>query len=699
MMTAKRRAPERSAMKKHDNPSDPPAGLSPPGEAALRSNASASSAGLNAPLPEEASPALDRPRAHQFELAQLSEELGRVQDERDDARARYFALYDLATVGYITLSEAGLILEANLTAANLLGIARGAMTRRPISRFILREDQDTYKQHCKRLIETGVSQSCDLQMVRRDNSSFWAQLEATTARNTDGAKVYRVVLSDLTTRKQAEAEVRRLAAFPELNPNPVLEFSANGRLTYSNRAAQVMAVAAGGVNVQSLLPPDAQGDRHRMPAKGQPSLGRETKHGPRTPSWSFYPIASLSAVHCYVADITEHLRLEEQFRHSQKMDALGQLAAGVAHDFNNLLTIVQFETSLLEQNPALSPESRESVSLIAKTAERAANLTRQLLSFGRRKAREARLVDLSGLVEEMARLLQRTLGEDIALNTHVMRGLPLLLADPGMIEQVVMNLAVNARDAMPKGGQLDLTVREVAHDAATIPQHSGGRPGRFLELEVCDKGIGISPEHLPRIFEPFFTTKEPGKGTGLGLATVFGIVKQHDGWIEVASEPDRGTTFHVFLPVAPSDAAKHPAAILPAALKGGSETILVVEDDENIRRLIPFALERYGYRVLVAENGAKAVELLGANGAKVDLLITDMVMPGAISGRDLAQKLMEGRSDLQVIFVSGFIRDTDSQELNLQAGVNFLQKPFSIYALVEMVRQRLDVAGPRAGRA
>jgi len=424
----------------------------------------------------------------------------------------------------------------------------------------------------------------------------------------------------------------------------------------------------------------------------QPHLRLETKHGPRTLSWSFYPIASLSVVHCYVGDITDRLRQEEQLRQSQKMETIGQLAAGVAHDFNNLLTIVQFETSILTENNLLDAESRAGVDQIAKAAERAANLTRQLLAFSHKQGKEARLIDLPGVVADITRLLRRILGENITLNTHATPGLPPILADPGMIEQVVMNLAVNGRDAMPDGGQIDFTVSEVKLDAAAIPQHPGGRPGSFLKLEVRDTGTGIAPEHLSRIFEPFFTTKEVGKGTGLGLATVFNIAKRHDGWIEVASELGRGTVFHVFLPasVVAADAEKSPAALLPTALKGGSETILIAEDEEPIRQLIQITLERYGYRVLSAENGAKALEMLSENGAKVDLLITDMVMPGGISGRTLVQKLQILRPELKVIFASGFTSEAVSQEFNLEPGINFLRKPFSIYGLVEMVRHRLD---------
>jgi len=505
-------------------------------------------------------------------------------------------------------------------------------------------------------------------------------------------KANRELKRHVTEHKRAEEEARHLATFPQLNPNPVLEFAANGGLVYSNRAAQVLAESAGDGDLLGLLPPKTPQIISECLASGQPCLRVETQRNQRTLSWSFYPIAENRVVHCYVGDITDRLKLEEQFRQAQKMEAIGHLAAGVAHDFNNLLTIVQLESSALALNSSLDAETRNSVSQIAKAADRAANLTRQLLTFSRKPQKESRLLDLSELVEDLGRLLNRILGENITLRTHVTPGLPHVLADPGMIEQVLMNLAVNSRDAMPDGGQLDLGVSEVAFDSVAVQPHPGGRPGRFLQIEVRDTGGGIATENLPRIFEPFFTTKEVGKGTGLGLATVFAIVKQHDGWIEVTSELGRGTVFRIFLPAATDAAKKQVGADLPAEHKGGHETILVVEDEESIRRLLQVTLERYGYRVLIAENGTEAVETVTRHGAKIDLLITDLVMPGGMNGQELAQMLQTLFADLKVVFVSGYASDSVTRNLVLESGVNFLRKPFSTYAILDLVRRCLDGA-------
>jgi two-component system, cell cycle sensor histidine kinase and response regulator CckA len=392
-------------------------------------------------------------------------------------------------------------------------------------------------------------------------------------------------------------------------------------------------------------------------------------------------------------DITARRLLEEQLRQSQKMEAIGQLAGGIAHDFNNMLVVMQLRASLLIESESKS-ELREGVQQILEAAERAANLTRQLLTFSRREVRRSTQVDLVEVTNGMISLFGRLLGEDIALETRLAPQFPLTMGDPGLLEQLLMNLAVNARDAMPDGGRLAIWLDTVAIDAAHAVLHPQAKPGRYLRLTVSDTGCGIAPEHLPRIYEPFFTTKEVGRGTGLGLATVFGIVQQHNGWIEVTSEVNVGTEFRVYLPALDSSAVRTPAeapAARPVSLIG-RETILLVEDDAAVRRLARTVLGRHGYRVLEADCGDSALQLWLAQTGPVDLLLTDLVMPGGMSGHELAQEMLARQPDLKVVYTSGYSNDLVNQRLNLEPGLNFLPKPYPAEELAATVRRCLDSA-------
>ena len=388
-------------------------------------------------------------------------------------------------------------------------------------------------------------------------------------------------------------------------------------------------------------------------------------------------------------DITRERQLEEQLRQSQKMEAIGRLAGGVAHDFNNILTAILMQTELLTDLEDLPSPVREGLQQIHAAAERAANLTRQLLLFSRREVMQPRLLDLNEAVTSMVRMLQRIIGEDIRLQL-VLHSKPLWLrADPGMLDQVLMNLTVNARDAMPRGGQLLIQTAETQVEELRpgLPPEVG--PGRYAQLRVQDTGCGIPPEILAHIFEPFFTTKEPGKGTGLGLATVYGIVQQHRGWIEVHSTPGQGTTFDIYLPipVALESAETAPHRAKPRA---GSETILLVEDDERLRQLTRSALERHGYRVWEAPDSAEALRLWPQLVGSVQLLVTDLVMPGPMNGRELARQFQQTQPDLKVILFSGYSQDLAGRTLELGPGQAFLAKPFTPEQLLHLVKQVLD---------
>jgi PAS domain S-box-containing protein len=385
-------------------------------------------------------------------------------------------------------------------------------------------------------------------------------------------------------------------------------------------------------------------------------------------------------------DVTEQRRLEEQFRQSQKMEAVGQLAGGVAHDFNNILAAIMMQVQLASMSEGLPEEVRQLHDDIRGSAERAANLTRQLLAFSRRQVLQPKDLDLNEVVTSITKLLQRTVGEDIQLQLHLFSASLHVHADAGMLDQVLLNLFVNARDAMPDGGRIvvetcPVVLSETA-DRMDLPA------GRYVRLRVTDTGCGIAPEILPHLFEPFFTTKQPGKGTGLGLATVFGIVKQHKGGVSVDSTPGKGTTFDVLLPE--SQANAEPQGEVHLAPRGGSETILVVEDEPIIRMLIRAILERSGYRVLEAASGVEALKVWERHRDVVQLLFTDIVMPDGINGRALAARLRGEKPGLPVVFTSGYSAEIAGRDLALEKGQTFLQKPASPANLLEAVRRTID---------
>ena len=391
-----------------------------------------------------------------------------------------------------------------------------------------------------------------------------------------------------------------------------------------------------------------------------------------------------------VMDITERRRLEEQLRQSQKMEAIGQLAGGVAHDFNNILTVIQGHASLLQRCGDLPGPAAKSGQQIAQAAERAAGLTRQLLAFGRRQVMQPKQLDLNEVVSNMSLMLGRILGEDIALQLKYWPEPARVRADASMIEQVLLNLVVNARDALPNGGQLVVGVAVTDVPTAHRPYHPEARPGRFVRLTVTDSGCGISPENMRRIFEPFFTTKEVGKGTGLGLATVYGIVQQHQGWIQAESEPGKGATFRVYLPASEDAVAPAADAARQQPVRGGTETILVVEDEAPVRELVCSILADHGYKVRQAETGVEALELWHRNQEKIDLLLTDLVMPDRLNGRELAERLRALHPPLKVIFTSGYSGDAVGEALTSNRDLHYLQKPYDLQKLAQTVRDCLD---------
>jgi len=392
-------------------------------------------------------------------------------------------------------------------------------------------------------------------------------------------------------------------------------------------------------------------------------------------------------------DITERVALEQKLRHSQKMEAVGQLAGGIAHDFNNLLTtIISYSDLLLSALDERDPR-RADVEEILRAGNRAAGLTRQLLAYSRRQVLQPKVLDLNTVVQGAEKLVRRLIGEDIRVVTRLAPNLGPVRADPGQLEQVILNLAVNARDAMPEGGTLTLATQDRTLDPTTVSFTAGQGvfgPEPYVELTVTDTGVGMDAETRAHVFEPFFTTKDVGKGTGLGLSTAYGIVKQSGGYIWVESAPGRGASFHVALPrVAVAPACPEPATLPTPRAGPGSETILIAEDEPGVRAAARTILKRLGYRVLDAENGAAALRVASGHPATIDLLLTDVVMPG-MNGRALADQLTRLRPGLRVLYMSGYPNHAIVQQGILEPGLAFVAKPFTPRALGEKVRETLD---------
>jgi nitrogen-specific signal transduction histidine kinase/CheY-like chemotaxis protein len=389
-------------------------------------------------------------------------------------------------------------------------------------------------------------------------------------------------------------------------------------------------------------------------------------------------------------DLTERRNLEEQFRQSQKMDAVGRLAGGIAHDFNNLLTVIRLNTEIIMDGFDPTDPRSEDVKQIRTAAERASGLTRQLLAFSRKQILQPRVLDMNSVVGNVEPMLRRLIGEDISITTtSSARGY--IVADPGQLEQVLMNLVVNARDAMPQGGQITIETKSVELDEHYTSEHAPVTAGRYVMLAVGDNGIGMSRDTREHAFDPFFTTKEAGKGTGLGLATVYGIVKQSGGYVWIYSEPDHGTTLKLYFPEVSSSAAF--ATVEPRVAstetRRGSETILLVEDEEAVRSLTSRILKKQGYRVMAAQHGREAMEIAAKEEGRIDLVLTDVVMPG-MNGRGLVERLTGIRPRIKSLYMSGYTDDDIIRRGFIEPSKSFLQKPFTSDALLQTVRKVLD---------
>ncbi|HEY7698719.1 MAG TPA: PAS domain S-box protein, partial [Vicinamibacteria bacterium] len=549
-------------------------------------------------------------------------------------------------------------------------------------------------------------------ITRKDGEKRTIRLSISVLRTPDDRAHVLSLMDDVTERRRAEEALReseeRYRSLFEGAPYGIYRSTPDGRFVAVNRTLAAMV---------GYAPEDLQGrtvgDLYQDPVEwsrlvsesrnGKPIQGLEVawtrKDGAAiTVRLSGRPLSGDDGLpvgfEMIAEDVTERRLLEEQFRQAQKMEAVGRLAGGIAHDFNNLLTAVSGYADLLRVRMPTDDPRRAYAEEISAAADRAAALTRQLLAFSRRQILQPRVVSLEEMVKNVERMLGRIIGEDIELETRLeARGS--VRADVSQLEQVLLNLAVNARDAMPVGGKLliETADSEVLEGDERHPGRGPMPPGSYVCLAVSDTGIGMDRSALSHIFEPFFTTKEPGKGTGLGLATVYGIVKQSDGFIWVSSEPGRGARFEVYLPRV-QEAVEAPRTAEAGNLKRGSETILLVEDEEGVRCVVSEMLEWYGYTVLRATGASEAVALARCHAGPIHLLLTDVVMP-RLSGRALRDEISAYRPQIPVLYISGYAGEARTQEL-LKNGAAFLAKPFTAAALAQKVRDLLTGTVPDA---
>jgi len=509
---------------------------------------------------------------------------------------------------------------------------------------------------------------------------------------------------DVTDRRRAEEQHARLSRVVEQATDSIIITDPQGTIIYVNPAFESISgysrAEAVGQNPRMLKSGHQDPAFYRRMwdtlARGEVWKGRMVNR--RKDGTLFQEDATIGPVRDvsgrlvnYVAvkrDVTNEMRLERRLMQAQKMEAVGRLAGGVAHDFNNLLGVITGYGEITRRKLRDDDPLAAKVDQILKAAERAAGLTRQLLAFSRQQILQPRIVDLNGLVADMEKMLRRLIGEDVQLETSLDPDLGSIKADPGQIEQVLMNLAVNARDAMPDGGRLTIETRNTELGPDDVARRPPTRAGLYVMLAVTDSGMGMDAETQSHLFEPFFTTKETGKGTGLGLSTVYGIVKQSEGYVWCYSEIGVGTTFKIYLPRVDEEASprRKPTAAGPA---GGSETVLLIEDDASLRDLLCETLEGAGYTVLVADGGAKALQIADEYGGAIHLIVTDVIMPG-LTGRQAAEKIKDAHSEVEIFFISGYTNEVIAKHGVLEPRARFLSKPFTPDDLLRKIRDVLD---------
>ncbi len=640
----------------------------------------------------------------------------RTEEALKESEEKYRTLFESSRDAvYITTRE-GKLIDFNQAFLDLLGYSQGELMAMYAQQlYVDAVDRYRFQQEIEQM---GFVKDFGVKLRKKDGIEIECLLTSSLRLANDGSILgYQGIIRDITERKRAEeaiyTERQRFQTLSEDAPFGMVMIDKDGTFKYINPKFRELFgydlndVPNGKTWFRKAYPDPAY--RHHVistwindleshgPGEKRPRIFTVTCKDGTKKVIDFIPVQLETGENLIACEDTTALKqaeekmvaLQEQLRQSQKMEAIGRLAGGIAHDFNNLLTIIRgySQLSLLELKE--SDPLRENMAEVRKASDRASDLIRQLLAFSRRQILEMTVLDLNMVMGDLDKMLRRVIGEDIELVTLLAEDLGRVKTDPGQIQQVIMNLALNARDAMPNGGKLTIETANVELDEAYARAHIAVQPGRYVMLSMSDTGVGMGAEVREKIFEPFFTTKEKDKGTGLGLSTVYGIVKQSGGNIWVYSEPGRGSTFKIYLPRVDEPLEEVREAVVRTELPHGSETILVVEDDEAVRNLASQILKSQGYRVLEASSGEEALGFYGVMKEPIHLVLTDVVMP-RMSGRELADHLISLYPEMKRLYMSGYTDDATVHHGVLEEGVSYIQKPFTMEGLAKKVREVLD---------
>jgi PAS domain S-box-containing protein len=650
-------------------------------------------------------------QVHQVELEMQNEELQGTRAELELGLERYCDLYDFAPVGYVALDRGGTILKANLTGARLLGEERARLVGANLGLFISPEARAEFAVFLQKVFATQSKEVFEVVLCPVSSAPLWVHIEA--AATGDGDRECRAVLVDITERKRAElalerSEQRYRSLFESMDEGfalcEMIHDEAGRAVDFRYLEVNAAFLRLAGLPANQVVGRTGKEVIPGLENHWMELCDRVVRTGlPERMESRVERLDKQLSAHAWRAndnrfavafnDVTTLRKTEERLRVAHRMESIGRLAGGIAHDFNNMLAIIinYAELGLQDLNDPDSLQS--SLNEICTAGNRAAALTRQLLAFSRKQVLQPQVLDVNKIVSGMESMLRRLLGEDVSLEVALAMGLGKVMADPGQLEQVVMNLAVNARDAMPSGGRLTIETADAECDQACADRHPEVASGPHVRLSVTDTGCGMDERTRARLFEPFFTTKEVGKGTGLGLATAYGIVQQSGGTIHVRSEPGEGTTFTVLLPreLSAKESVTRAITLTTRAVK--AETVLVVEDENALRTLVERVLCRAGYIVLSAANGIEALRVFEQHKGSLHLLLTDVVMP-EMNGRELAEQLVLQSPNLRVLYISGYTDEAIVQRGVLAPGAHFIGKPFNPTQLTRMVRKVLDNETP-----